>query len=108
MIFQHILNAQGLCDVRIWQKIRPDHWNKCFCLSDLRYINPDALIIDHLQVFGKLKDINAGFQEKIVAVEGDVVDMDLGLSHADKSKVLESTSVIIHLAQISNCNSPLK
>ena len=41
-------------------------------------------------------------------MEGDVVDMDLGLSHADKSKVLESTSVIIHLAQISNCNSPLK
>lgn len=61
-----------------------------------------------LQVFSKLKDHDASFHEKIIPVEGDVVDMDLGLSHADKSQILEKISVIIHLAQISNCNSPLK
>jgi len=60
------------------------------------------------KVFSKLKDHDASFHEKIIPVEGDVVDMDLGLSHADKSQILEKISVIIHLAQISNCNSPLK
>lgn len=62
----------------------------------------------HLQVFSKLKDLNADFQEKIIAIEGDVVEMELGMSDENKTRVVENTSVVIHLAQISNCDSHLK
>ncbi|XP_067940421.1 fatty acyl-CoA reductase 1-like [Watersipora subatra] len=60
------------------------------------------------KVFSKLKEVNGEFEEKITAVEGDILETDLGLSPSDKELLLSNSSVIIHLAQISNCDAHLK
>ena len=59
-------------------------------------------------MFSKLRDTNGHFAEKITAVEGDILEIDLGLSPSDKEMLLNNSSVVLHLAQISNCDANLK
>lgn len=48
------------------------------------------------------------FHEKIIPIEGDIVEIDLGMSPADKDTLVNKVSVIFHLAQISQCDANLK
>lgn len=61
-----------------------------------------------MKVFSKLKEGNSDFHEKLVPLEGDVREPDLGLNAEDKETLINQTSIVIHLAQVSNCDANLK
>jgi len=58
-------------------------------------------------VFDALKVINPNFKDKIVAVEGDVSKLGLGLSAKDRS-LMRNVSIIYHSAASVRFNDPLK
>jgi fatty acyl-CoA reductase len=58
-------------------------------------------------VFDALKVFNPNFMNKIVAVEGDVTELGLGLSEEDKS-LMKNVSIIYHSAASVRFDDPLK
>ena len=49
-----------------------------------------------------------GVLSKVIAVSGDVMAPQLGLSKADQELVVENVSVIFHMAAIIKFDAPLR
>jgi fatty acyl-CoA reductase len=51
-----------------------------------------------LQLFEKLKSEDNGFRKKVIAVEGDCREPNLGLSPDDRQRIVENVNIVFHVA----------
>ncbi|XP_074600698.1 putative fatty acyl-CoA reductase CG5065 [Brevipalpus obovatus] len=66
----------------------------------------DQLLND--KVFGRIKEENNNFSNKIVVVEGDITVDGLGMSQNDLNSIIENVSVIFHSAATVKFEEPLR
>ncbi|KAM3609502.1 uncharacterized protein V6R79_015928 [Siganus canaliculatus] len=71
---------------------------------------PQARIADMIncKLFERLQDEQPGFAEKIVAVNSDLTQLELGLSKQDQSVLTENINIVFHCAATIRFNEPLK
>ena len=48
------------------------------------------------------------FEEKILALEGDILDQNFGLSPSDESKLIENCHIVFHSAATVRFHEPLR
>ncbi|XP_028031416.1 fatty acyl-CoA reductase wat-like [Bombyx mandarina] len=59
-------------------------------------------------VFNRLREKKPKFEEKLVPVEGDIAELDLGLTDHDRTIICEQVNVIFHVAATTRFDEPLK
>ncbi|XP_063547857.1 putative fatty acyl-CoA reductase CG5065 [Cydia strobilella] len=67
--------------------------------------------LDHMltsPMFERLRREQKEAFEKMVPIQGDVLEDDLGISSEDMKIILEEVSIVFHMAAILNMNAPLK
>jgi len=70
--------------------------NMCCCVWQL------------LQLFDTLRSQNVNFQSKVVALAGDILEPELGLSDSDIEQLSSEVSLVFHSAATVKFDEPLK
>ena len=61
-----------------------------------------------MQIFEELRKRNPEFDTKIKAVEGDMMEHNLGISHEDAEKLRNNVSIVFHSAATVRFDEPLR
>lgn len=61
-----------------------------------------------LQIFEELSKRNPEFESKIKAVEGDMMEHNLGISHEDAERMRNNVSIVFHSAATVRFDEPLR
>ncbi|KAM6937799.1 fatty acyl-CoA reductase 1 isoform 1-T1 [Xenentodon cancila] len=72
--------------------------------------SPEARVADMIncKLFERLQAEQPGFAEKIIAVNSDLTQPELGLNKVDQSTLTENINIIFHCAATIRFNEPLK
>ena len=60
------------------------------------------------KLFEKLKQNCPEFSNKLVAISGDLMEPNLGISHDDEKLLIENVNIIFHSAATVKLDEPLK
>lgn len=55
-----------------------------------------------------MRSVNKDFSKKLIAVQGDLTEPNLGLSENDRSIMIENVNIVFHSAATVKFDEPLK
>lgn len=61
-----------------------------------------------LQLFDTARTVNPNFEQKVVALQGDILDPNFGLSPDDENILIENCHVVFHSAATVRFHEPLR
>lgn len=62
----------------------------------------------HLQLFDKVRTEQPGFENKVIAIGGDILEDNLGITEDDQQTLVENVSIIFHSAATVKFDEELK
>jgi fatty acyl-CoA reductase len=60
------------------------------------------------QLFDTLKDLHPNYHEKVIPIEGDMLEPNLGISDKDRKLLIENVNIVFHSAATVRFDEPLK
>ena len=55
-----------------------------------------------------MKQLNPDFRSKLEAIEGDLLELNMGISDEDQKKLIENVNIVFHSAATVRFDEPLK
>ena len=66
------------------------------------------ILINFLKLYDKVKQMYPDFKSKLVAIQGDLAEPELGISGQDKEILIKNVNIVFHSAATVRFDEPLK
>lgn len=61
-----------------------------------------------IKLFDRIKEMKIEYKSKLIAVEGDLLEPDLGISDKDRQELIHNVNVVFHSAATVRFDEPVK